>query len=91
MKQYADEKNHAKDHSFQVGDTVLVRQKKQNKLTSAFSPIHYVITQVKGSMITAKRDNHYITRNCSFFKHIQITKNKTDRDLGFDDMNCTDR
>ena len=58
-------------HTFRVGDSVLVKQPKQNKLTPAYEPKPLTITAVKGSMITASRPGRNpITRNRSFFKKI---------------------
>ena len=53
-----------------LGDTVLVRQQKKNKLTPCFDPKPYEIIEIKGSMVTATRKGHTITRNSSFFKAI---------------------
>ena len=55
-----------------MGETVLVRQEKRNKLSTPFEPIPYHVTRIKGSMITAQRttDNRTVTRNSSFFKSI---------------------
>ncbi|CAB4041641.1 Hypothetical predicted protein [Paramuricea clavata] len=73
MKEYADTAAKAKPHSFQVGDTVLVRQKHVNKLSSPYNKHPYAIVKIKGSMITygkkrnqlhnkkqlAVQENHY--------------------------------
>ena len=67
-KIYADNRRVAKDPIFKIGDQVLVRQPKVNKLTPRFNPKPYRITAIKGTMITARRPNHMITRNCSHFK-----------------------
>ncbi len=67
-KNYADKRRDAKQLNFTVGDQVLVRQRKRNKLTSRFIPKPYEITDIKGTMITARRKDHQITRNCSHFK-----------------------
>ena len=67
-KNYADKRRGAKQLNFTVGDQVLVRQRKRNKLTSRFIPKPYEITDIKGTMITARRKDHQITRNCSHFK-----------------------
>ena len=69
-KQYADQKSHAKEHQLSPGDSVLVRQKKLNKLTPFFNPNPYIVSEVKGSMVTAYRGKHKITRNSSFFKFL---------------------
>lgn len=74
MKEYADRANHAKIISLKVGDLVLVRQKKINKLTPPFEPHPREVTRVNGTLISAKRrDGHIITRNVSFFKNIPNT------------------
>ena len=67
-KMYADKRRGAKQPNFTVGDQVLVRQAKRNKLTSRFIPKPYEITDIKGTMITARRKEHHITRNYSHFK-----------------------
>ena len=69
-KQYADQKRHAQQSTISIGDTVLVRQKKRNKLSSFYDPLPYKVTLTQGSMITAKRDGHEMVRNSSFFKKI---------------------
>ena len=58
-----------------IGNRVIVKQRKRNKLTSILSQYLYVVTNIKGSIITAfnKATAHTITRNISFFKVIQVT------------------
>ena len=70
MKQHADIRTHAKPCKIQIGDTVLVRQDKHNKLSTRFEPNRYIVTRRKGSMITAERwfDGCMVTRNSSFYK-----------------------
>ena len=53
-----------------IGDSVLVRQPKENKLTTPFNPQPLEVIQKKGSMITAGNSRRSITRNSSFFKRI---------------------
>ena len=57
-----------------IGDRVIVKQQKRNKLTPTFSQYPYVVTNVKGSMITAfnKDTGLTVTRNVSFFKVITV-------------------
>ena len=43
MKEYADDRNNAKPATFQIGDDVLVRQRKRNKFSSYNNPIPYHI------------------------------------------------
>ena len=57
-----------------IGDKVIVKHQKRNKSTPTFSQYPYVVTNVKGSMITAfnKDNGHTVTRNMSFFKVIPV-------------------
>jgi len=70
MKQYADHRANAKQSDLKPGDTVLVRQPKENKLSTPYDPKPYQVQERKGSMVTARRDDKSITRNTSFFKKI---------------------
>ena len=71
MKTYADNRNKAKESKLEIGDIVLVRQEKKNKMSSFFDPIPFRVVEVKGSMITAARRDKTITRNSSFFKQLK--------------------
>ena len=70
MKNYADQRRHAKPNNLQVGDYVLVKSPRKDKLSSYYDPVPYIVTNIKGTMISAHRDGHNITRNASFFKRI---------------------
>ena len=72
MKQYADMKRKAKDSTIQVGDTVLVRQRKDSKFTSKFDPRPFKVVRKKGTMVTANRNGKFITRNTSMFKKVHL-------------------
>ena len=81
MKKNADKLSRAKEREIHVGDTVLVRQRKKNKFSSTFDPKPYRVTRVKGTMITATRPGHYITRNVSFCKEVSPQEEEaTDED-----------
>ena len=67
-KLYADGRRHAKICKISMGDSVLVRQQKRNKLSSFFNPNPFIVTAIKGSMVTASRGDKKVTRNSSFFK-----------------------
>ena len=65
-KSHADTRRNAKHSQISVGDTVLVKQDRTNKLYSRFSKTPYTVVERKGTMITAENaDNHRITRNIS--------------------------
>ncbi|CAB4020602.1 Hypothetical predicted protein [Paramuricea clavata] len=66
--EYADKRRHARTLQLAVGDCVFVQQEKQNNLPPQFDPNSYTITAVKGTMNTATRADHCITRNSSHFK-----------------------
>ncbi|CAC5369008.1 unnamed protein product [Mytilus coruscus] len=73
MKNYADTRRNAEPSDLKIGDTVLVRQHKQNKLSTPYNSNPYKIVERNGTMLTAKRDDgHMITRNSSFYKQVKI-------------------
>ena len=55
MKRYADASHKSKPSNIQLDDRVLLRNKRENKLTPAFDPQPYTVVGRKGSMISAKR------------------------------------
>ena len=67
MKTYADAKVRAKTSTINIGDTVLARQRK-HKLSTRFDPLPFRVVPTNGTMITARRNGKYITRNVSHFK-----------------------
>ncbi|KAK3744135.1 hypothetical protein QZH41_006177 [Actinostola sp. cb2023] len=70
MKEYADRHNHARASDLKVGDKVLVKQPKKNKMSTPFKPEPLERKEKKGSMITAHNAEYTVTRNTSFFKKI---------------------
>ena len=73
MKEYADQRVQARESNINIGDAVLVRQKKKNKFTTKFDPSPYKVVEIKGTMLTGVRNEKYITRNISHFKKIEPT------------------
>ena len=72
MKRNSENRN-TKESRIDIGDTVLVRQRKRNKFTTPYDPSPLVVIQRKGCMITAENASKRITRNVSFFKLIPLT------------------
>ena len=68
MKIYADEKRGVKDMPLDINDLVLVKQKPLNKPETAFNPLPYQVTDIKGTMVTAENKGHKVTRNSSRLK-----------------------
>ena len=66
-----------------IGDYVLLKQRKESKLTTAFEPAFYVIYKIERSTIHARRvhDNREITRDASKFKIAnQVVQNMRDEE-----------
>lgn len=85
MKEYADQRRSAKQATMKIGDCVLVKQKKNNKLTTNFDPRPLKIIKIKGTMITAERPGYSITRNQSFFKLVDAKVNSEGEEESHDD------
>ena len=65
-KSYADNLRNAKESSIKVGDTVFVKQKRQNKFTSRFNKTPYVVIYRKGTQVIAENNQkHRVKRNVS--------------------------
>ena len=72
-KNYADNRNNAKESDVQIGDTVLVKKDlKENKVAAKFNENPHIVTQKKGSIITATTDQHKVTRKLTGFKKIDL-------------------
>lgn len=71
MKKYADQRRNHSKSTIKVGDTVLIRQRKKNKLSTRFKPDPVKVVERKGSMIVIrKRDGTKLARNVSYAKKI---------------------
>ena len=82
-KAYADKKSYVKYYDLGIGDYVLLKIRKINKLTPNYDPIPYIVTAKKGSMITAERRHpfHTVTRDISYFKKLKYTDTPDDFDV----------
>jgi hypothetical protein len=81
MKEYADKKRHTAPSNLSQGDHVLVKQRKLDKLTPPYDPDPYIVIEKKGSMVTADRDGHTITRNSSQFRPVKVERSLLMRSL----------
>ena len=70
-----------------IGDCVLVKQKRKNKLSTSFDPRPLRVTKIKGTMVTAKRENFTTTRNQSFFKLVDDARLQSEGEEDYDDDN----
>ncbi len=93
QKNYADQKRKTTPHEIKPGDTVLVRQPRENKFSLPYDPVPYTVEKVKGSMITADRygGRKSITRNSSHFKRLKIPADGIVNDVEDDPEELDDR
>ena len=56
--------------NIQIGDTVLVRQPKREKLSAPYHPTPLTVTKKHHSMLTAESADRKVTRNSSHFKKL---------------------
>lgn len=77
-KEYHEKRNHTKKSKTRVGEHVLVRQQRRNKLTSLYSIHPYTVIDIKDSRDTAQNKKHSITRIKSFIKVFKETTNVED-------------
>ena len=64
MKDYADKRNGAGLSPVTSADIMLERQRRKDKLSSVFNPSPLVVTEKKGTMVTARQsDGSHVTRN----------------------------
>ncbi len=68
MKRNADRHHRARPSILKPGDIVLCRQLIKGKLMTPCKAKPYTIVRIKGSMVTASRSGHEITRNSSHIK-----------------------
>lgn len=73
--EYANRRRHATNRTINIGDQVLVKKPKKNKLSTSFDVVPFIVTEIKGSMITVKALNsdRTLTRNISHFKPLPKT------------------
>ena len=76
QKVYVDQRRKAKYSPINVGDRVLVKQEKRNKLSTRFSTTPYTVISRTGTKITA-RNNHRITPS-HFKKIVPCNKNESE-------------
>jgi transposase InsO family protein len=81
MKTYADNKSYVKVDPLNIGDVVLVKRNPQySKSDTPYNADPYTVIAKKGTMVTARRGGHQITRNTSFFKrvstHLSVPKDE---------------
>jgi hypothetical protein len=74
MKSYSDERNRAKPNNITLGDTVLLRQPKLNKLSTPFDPEPFHVVAVKNSMVTARNKLRTVRAIPSYSRKYPISR-----------------
>ena len=70
MKTQADSHPKVKQSDFRVGDKVLLKQRKRDKLTTSYETVPYTVEEVKGSQVTASNHIHQVCRHANLFKKL---------------------
>ena len=69
-KVYYNSRRHVKSSTISVGDFVLLKQKKENKLSTPFNPTPLQVIDVSGPAITVASGDTTFTRNVAHVKRI---------------------
>ena len=86
-KMYVNDRRNAKKSGIKVGDYVLVKQEKKNKLTANFNQTPYVVVYRNKTVVRAKnKHGHIIERNVSYFKRIPKPYNEEHNTDDADDL-----
>ena len=76
-KEYANDRRNAKKSGIKVGDHVLIKQEKKNKLTANFNQTPYIVVYRNKTVVRAKnKHGHVVERNVSYFKRISKPNNE---------------
>ena len=68
MSREYDARMRTREPDLEIGDLVLYKQERKSKTDTPWDPSPFIVTAVKGTMITAVRDGVERTRNVSCFK-----------------------
>lgn len=86
-KQYGDRRRQARVSDLEIGDEVVAKRiRKENKLSSTFSPIPYKVTERRGGEVTIEADTGArFRRNVSHVKRINGSKEPNASDTPLDE------
>ncbi|XP_028417972.1 uncharacterized protein K02A2.6-like [Dendronephthya gigantea] len=78
VKLYHDKRHNSKRHIFQIGNAVVLKREKKRKTETIYEPYIYIITDIKGSTIFARRitDGKTVCRDSSRFKRLNGRSDK---------------
>lgn len=76
-KCYADAKRHAAPTTLQVGDSVLVKTRKTNKLSPTFDPTPFAVTKVTDTDVIIERGTQQLRRSVADVKQCPVPEPST--------------
>ena len=79
-KIYADERRNARPSDKSVGDTVLLKQEKHNKLDTNFSPVPHTVVHKNGSKLSVESPEGVVYNRNSAHTHKYVDDNVIDVD-----------
>jgi len=82
-RNYANQHRRTKRSFIKIGDKVLIKQGKRDKLSTNFNTTPNTIVSVNGSRLTAERNGHKVTRNASFFKKFKGQTQDDDYNMNY--------
>lgn len=77
MKEYADKKHGAKEHSFEIGDIVYIANLENNKLDSKYKDVRYVIlksTSDTSFELVNTENGSRVNRNVKHLRHAPVNE-----------------
>ena len=80
MEAHANKGAQIKHTTYEVGDQVLLKQQKRNKLDTAYEKEPYTVEEVKGRQITARNHIHQVCRHANLFKKL-VSRPELDDDM----------
>ena len=79
-KEYYDKKRNVRKTEIDVGEYVLLKERKKGKYLTKFEPSPAKVIKVRGSAITVVRDEKPVTRNISEVKKIKIEESSSEEE-----------
>ena len=72
-KKYYDERKRTSHHTIEIGDLVLLKQEKKNKLSKKYECDPYEVVEVNGAAVTIQRGEQIFVRNAAHLKLLPHT------------------
>ena len=79
IKRAAEQKRCIKECEINIGDSVLVKKRRENKFTLPFNPTPMLVINKNNSLITAQSDTKTVTRNSFHFKKLTMSEKEVEK------------